>query len=50
MSSAQAHDRQAIVPFQHQVARIAQPSMNRPLVAIQLPATRTAIRAQCARN
>jgi hypothetical protein len=37
MSSAQAHDRQAIVPFQHQVARIAQPSMNRPLAAIQPP-------------
>jgi hypothetical protein len=30
--------------------RIAQPNMNRPLAAIQLPATRTAIRAHVART
>src|ERR1700730_10811295 len=33
-----------------QVARKAQPSISRPLAAIQLPATRTAIRAHSARS
>jgi hypothetical protein len=32
------------------VASQAQPSSNRPLAAIQLPTTRTALRAQAARS
>src|SRR5271157_2193394 len=36
--------------YEFQPLRTAQPSISRPLAAIQLPATRTAIRAQCARS